>query len=986
MKMLRFPRFDVAIVGARLDSVILARQLGEAGARVVLTDTGSSPPSDYVQALRFTASPDTVTALPAPLRVVFAEAGYPGSLDLMRLSGGVEDFLLDVGVTFLYEVMPAGLLTNEETCAGLILGGTCGLAALPATVVVDATSSGTLIATMHGTEVGPPSEWSLAGVLAPAENARRSAESRDKGRGGHSMGGAHVEITIQANICPPELRFSRRGRRSFAAEKLGELVGTRQGRRLERVAAFPLERFANSQPVDSTRGLVRIRSTDDVLERIVTYLSAPVVMKAERASVIWIEPAAAESRAARVAPTFAEPQNVQPSWELRVYDSQYAEPRVSVLEVSAPPLPDAGQVELLVAGGGACGVPAAVEAARSGISTFLAERHMDLGGANTVGGVTKNWFGRWTPYFSGHYRRVRAAALQSRLPMPFVLLDLCRAQGVKVHTGALCVGVFVERRKVRSEVAGVVLLDEEGIRMIRPDFVIDATGDGHLAAMSGAPYRYGAERDEMTYWASFGSFHHGNTEASRQYHSVVDSRSAWDVTRGIIAGRRLPGIFGTGELPAAGMVFRESRHIEGISRLTYLDVLLNRARSDGVLVCHSNLDIKGIASSEAALLGFVEPDFLGEYDATLPLGAITTPAMANLVIGGRAHAASHDAFSMARMQPDMASLGVVAARLVSALLRSGGDGVTIRSLQHELVTAGVITNEDVKRFAAAGECDALRQDDSQLSPDELDLLVDRLVMGPLSLRRQARILAAGDRAVPYLEAALDGATGRVKSVVARMLAHAGKPSAVDPLLARLRELTDNGRTLPLPAGSHHQIPDHGWMPEAAYVIYALGLVRAVESLPLLESITSRLVFPENTVDHHFSYAYVISETAGRIARHDCLSMLRRITANERLQRAVAAGLPTDSDNYDPRKLADPVDERYAYLLFCAVRAQARCGDEEGALAVAGFLSDSRLFLARSAKAALEKIVGADHGFERAAWEAEIRAKPPATVPLCVRFD
>ncbi|RKX83830.1 MAG: hypothetical protein DRP70_14195, partial [Spirochaetes bacterium] len=539
MKMLQFPCFDVIIVGARLDSIILARMLAEAGVRVLLTDAGSSLPSDYVQALQFTISHKTINELPELLRTVFAESGYPGRLNLMSLSIKTENYLLDTGVQLLYEVMPTGLLAFDGKCTGLVLGGAYGLASVPAAVVVDASDNGKLVAAMNGIKPGLPKEWSLTGVLAPVKNNLYNNPDL-KERADDIMAEDCVKTSVKLDTCPPDLRLSRQGRRDYAAEKMAESA-EKLGRRLERVASISLEHNMQIKTTSPIDGLISISPVDGVFEQVMAYLAdSTAAVNAESASVVWLVPDGITSKA----------MISELPVRLMVSDFQFTEPGVSVSEIAAPPLPEAGKVELVVVGGGTSGVPAAIKAAGLGVSTILIEKYMDLGGTNTIGGVAKYWFGRWTPYFSRYYRQLKTAVLQSQLPMPFVLRDLCTAEGVEVSTGTLCVGTFVEQHHTDSHVTGVVLLNEEGIRVVPASFAIDATGDGHLAAMSGVPYSYGAERDDMTYWASFGSFHHGSAVSSRQYHSVVDSRSARDVTRGIIAGRRQPGIFGTGSIPA----------------------------------------------------------------------------------------------------------------------------------------------------------------------------------------------------------------------------------------------------------------------------------------------------------------------------------------------------------------------------------------------------------------------------------------------------
>jgi hypothetical protein len=70
--------------------------------------------------------------------------------------------------------------------------------------------------------------------------------------------------------------------------------------------------------------------------------------------------------------------------------------------------------------------------------------------------------------------------------------------------------------KQGNAISHVICATVDGLAAIGARGFVDATGDGDLAAWAGLPYSYGSERDEITLWCSFGSFHRGNDEASRR--------------------------------------------------------------------------------------------------------------------------------------------------------------------------------------------------------------------------------------------------------------------------------------------------------------------------------------------------------------------------------------------------------------------------------------------------------------------------------------
>ncbi len=189
--------------------------------------------------------------------------------------------------------------------------------------------------------------------------------------------------------------------------------------------------------------------------------------------------------------------------------------------------PVVGHYEVVVAGGGPSGFIAALAAARSGAKTLLLERYPFLGGNGTAGLMT---------CYNGFRNQKPPEALQTVKGIPAeYIAELVRLGGIAdmdnyakqiphdVTKGDLpyCIGFDPEAAKVAmlnlirkegvslrlhswiaapmvdgSRVTGVVVESKSGRQAIAADIVIDATGDGDIAARAGAPFMGPAEKGD----------------------------------------------------------------------------------------------------------------------------------------------------------------------------------------------------------------------------------------------------------------------------------------------------------------------------------------------------------------------------------------------------------------------------------------------------------------------------------------------------------
>jgi len=176
--------------------------------------------------------------------------------------------------------------------------------------------------------------------------------------------------------------------------------------------------------------------------------------------------------------------------------------------------------DVLVVGGGAAGMGAAVAAARAGARTLLIERYGFLGGtlsAVTLGTLCGGWaIGRSGPIklaggvaddLVARLERCGAALPPRRwlrnLTVPYdpaalrrVADEMVADAGAEVLLHTLVVGAHTEGRRVTA----VIVENKAGRAAIVPRLVIDCSGDADLAVHAGAAFDVGA--DGATQFAS----------------------------------------------------------------------------------------------------------------------------------------------------------------------------------------------------------------------------------------------------------------------------------------------------------------------------------------------------------------------------------------------------------------------------------------------------------------------------------------------------
>ena len=201
--------------------------------------------------------------------------------------------------------------------------------------------------------------------------------------------------------------------------------------------------------------------------------------------------------------------------------------------------------DVLVVGAGSAGTTAAVAAARTGASTLLVDRFGFLGGTSTA--VLDTFYAFYTPGTSPEkvvagipdevVARLTERGMAFERPNTYgagtgitydpetlkrVWDDLTAEAGVRTLLHSFAFGVTVEDGRV----TGVDVATKSGVRRLRADVVVDASGDADVCALAGAPFEPPGEDVQSLSTV----FRMANVDVARA--EAVPKQELWDRMRG----------------------------------------------------------------------------------------------------------------------------------------------------------------------------------------------------------------------------------------------------------------------------------------------------------------------------------------------------------------------------------------------------------------------------------------------------------------------
>jgi ribulose 1,5-bisphosphate synthetase/thiazole synthase len=929
-----------------------------------------------------------------------------------RLKIALEDIVLSHGIRLLYASLPVGFLGQGGHAEGLIIANKSGRQVVLCDIVIDATETA-IASNLAGENVSPRQEQAIYYRTLEFDGIDPLEETVIPVPG--SLGLFGEKVTIRKGIRGDAHRYVEFALRLHAAntleaDKARELKGRMRGMSLasylvQQVPAFGKANLGVSSyelcgpylsdAADSPRtdgpgapAAAGTLSADDMRTSLSNVWSFYREMFSngnedwhdaieasrlgeEAARLIAVSvpdsplPEVREKRdASPISADQARGSDSLPEYEIRI-PSHIAGRNRNERMVAATTYPVLKFVDVLVAGGGSSGASASIFGAREGVSTMLIDANPGMGGTGTFGGVDSYWFGRRVGYaakiteavnevhdaigYKGHKWNIEAKM--------HALLN----EAVKSGTHTLFNTITFGAVTVDNRVCGSIIATRWGPFSVLSKVLIDATGDGDIAAFAGAKYVYGSKTDLTVMWYSLAQFREPG-KSKNNFTSMVNMTDIEDLTRALLTGRRRGDSCHDHSIYVAT---RESRHIEGDVTMTLPDQLLHRRWEDTINIHFSNHDVKGVSGADWVNVGLIPPNL----EIEIPYSMLLPKGLNGILVAGKAISATHDALPAIRMQADLENLGGVVALAAAYSVKAGKEprDMGILSLQERLVDEGLLPPSVPGR--------KLRP--IVYSDRQLEELVDRIEEQPLYEYSNMRmnqvftemipfveICSVGPRMIPVLKRALIEATGARKIRIAQALAMYESSSGVPVLVEAIMDALKSGE-LPKRTAEIMYVtlpPDHGAMPDAAYLLYSLAQTKDLRSIAVWRRVAD-LLHPteEDFKDVYLGlYYYVdaVCKGAERLGDPEPIPELLKLHAVPYLrnQQLIGSGIQPDF-----------FLERRSMLELAIGRALARCGHPKGYEILIAYLDDARSLLKHHAHLELCRLSGETFTPDQGQW-------------------
>ena len=395
------------------------------------------------------------------------------------------------------------------------------------------------------------------------------------------------------------------------------------------------------------------------------------------------------------------------------------------------------QYDVIVAGGGPAGCAAATAAARGGARTLLIENTGALGGMGTNGLIPA-----WCPFSDREKVIYRGIAFEvfEKLKTQMQFIDQSRVNWVAIsseklkrvyddlvsESGAdIWFNTFIcDAQRKDDRVEKIIIANKNGIKALGAKIFIDATGDGDLAAFSGAAFEKGDEDGNLQ--AATLCFKIANVDTDKfdtaalppesekspiyeilksgKYPEIIDEHlccsmvdegvlgfnaghilnmdtsKVEELSKGMIRGRKIaeeyrnalaefiPEVFKDACVVSTATVMgtRESRRIQGEYCLTADDYLARRTFDDEIARNCYFLDVHA-AGKRTAMSVEQRKEFVGDCakykpgeSHGIPFRCLIPQGFDNLLVAGRIISCDRQVFGSIRVMPCCLTTGEAA--------------------------------------------------------------------------------------------------------------------------------------------------------------------------------------------------------------------------------------------------------------------------------------------------------------------------------------
>ncbi len=960
---------DVVVVGGSCGAVAAAESAASAGAKVFLVTSYASLGEDLSGTLRVWAT-DAEVQSSALMGAMFS--GSPAAAGMiyttpLQVKKALDQALLKAGVVFLTGSYATDVLTDDHgLVSGVVMANRSGRQAVRAKVVIDAGSRASL-ARAAGAETTPfpAGEYTVTRVTvgdkAPScgGNVIRHAEWNPDTEEVFALSGktkitpALFESTLTVKMTDRSVRSSAEMEQAVRDMTFTEL----QLDAADRVTFVPPDHIKAKSPVAGAwsggeafdLGALRPDKVPHVY-----VLGAMADVPRETAAEL-IKPAVAIAVGARLGRLAAEEAKARGTLsgvklggavagiaadDVREVRGALTKPYVSgsgVVSCDARALPVLAETDLVVAGGGTTGGPAAVGAVRNGIKTLLIEQLYELGGVQTAGMICGYYYGNQRGFTKVIDEEVKATGRYKSQAKAEWYRAAVRKGGGEIWFGCMAVGAVMEDKKLR----GLVVVTPDGQRgVVLAKAVIDASGNADVAAAAGEPTEFYRPDELAGQGVGMAVIRLGEGGHNNDF-SFVDDTDASDLcffglrTRlGTEAGWDVSQLVNS----------RERRRLVGVYQMTALDYLTGRTFPDTVVQYRSRFDLHGWASGDffwtknIRTANHVTLDAYGPYRALLPK---TTDG---LLVVGLGMSADRDAMSILRMQPDLQNQGYVAAYAVYLALQGKCEvrDISVRTLQRHLVEKRILPD------AVLSE-----QDSYPIADTQLRLAAHDVMFGYSGL---PYLFADPARAKPLLQEKYrelsthsSGRDPEVSLVYAHILAVLGDPEGEDELIAWVKSNSWQAKWKEgLGSGANRM---------EAYLL-ALGRARSKKAVPVVAEKIRALAVEPKPANTAFRIVAMVSQMLGDPALANPLAdLLARPNISGHAIRMGREIPPVPG--YDSRSSYSQKEKNEALREVNLAAALYRIGDHngKGASILKAYAEDPRGFYSNYARRVLAEVSG-----------------------------
>lgn len=685
-----FDEYDIVVNGAGLAGYFAAMHASKQGKKVLIVDKRTSPGYDIAAKNKLWLGAEGFDDFRPELQQLFLPSdekqesqktggkGYGNSLfgdEVLLFSGSIRKGLLrnllvnKVHILLMTDV--CGILTDNENVQGVLLAGKHGMHAVKTRSFIDASdqvlfSRGILNENYKVDRAGFILE--LSDVDQP--HKKEVKVSSDYGlhentlkfhQGKLSDSQAFIEFEFPVNSQKPE-EIEHQAR--LTAAKLGENLSSLDASlQNAQISQFPLETsiFLSDETLPSTqlKGHYLLANTP-------AYLSGKIVMELEAKAKQVVD-------SIKYAKTNAKTKSVLtigntiPFANLRITDMEepgLAVPLKNVAFDYKNLVKNKEQCQVLVAGGGTGGAFAAIGSAEKGANTIVVDYFNDLGGTKTMGGVMGYYHGVTTnKYFKKQSDDAERLAFETNMSKKtgrklYHLTSMLNADG-RFLGGAIMCNTLVDKNTVK----GILVCRNGKLEAIESQITIDATGDGDIAAFAGAPFFIGNSRTGET--QNYSQWDIGGVNmpspTNRDY-DVIDNTKISELQRGLFLSHYEAHFYDFHPM----LTVRESRRIEGVYVLNYLDAAEGTHFKDVISLTSSDFDPHNVGSSEFTKCGFLLPHS-NDIVVEIPYRSIVPKTLDGLLISGRGISQTHNALQFTRMTADIIVLGYLTGQIAADL-------------------------------------------------------------------------------------------------------------------------------------------------------------------------------------------------------------------------------------------------------------------------------------------------------------------------------